>query len=74
MIGLMQSACLPSCLPAVQNDWWPREMIAGCSLPPVRWPMVRTRPGSGRRILWCDSKVTEFQVFRSQRTGARART
>jgi alpha-ketoglutarate-dependent 2,4-dichlorophenoxyacetate dioxygenase len=27
--------------------------------PPVRWPMVRTHPGSGRKVLWCDSKVYE---------------
>lgn len=25
--------------------------------PPVKWPMVRTHPGSGRKLLWCDSKV-----------------
>lgn len=23
----------------------------------VRWPLVRTHPGSGRKVLWCDSKV-----------------
>lgn len=28
--------------------------------PPVRWPLVRTHPGSGRKILWCDSKVCEI--------------
>ena len=28
--------------------------------PPVRWPMVRTHPGSGRKVLWCDSKVCEI--------------
>ncbi|KQX23526.1 MULTISPECIES: TauD/TfdA dioxygenase family protein [unclassified Sphingomonas] len=28
--------------------------------PPVRWPMVRTHPGSGRKLLWCDSKVCEI--------------
>lgn len=27
--------------------------------PPVRWPLVRTHPGSGRKLLWCDSKVCE---------------
>ena len=27
--------------------------------PPVRWPMVRTHPGSKRKVLWVDSKVTE---------------
>ena len=28
--------------------------------PPVRWPMVRTHPASGRKVLWVDSKVTEI--------------
>jgi alpha-ketoglutarate-dependent 2,4-dichlorophenoxyacetate dioxygenase len=28
--------------------------------PPVRWPMIRTHPGSGRKVLWVDSKVTEI--------------
>ena len=28
--------------------------------PPVRWPLVRTHPGSGRKLLWVDSKVTEI--------------
>jgi len=27
------------------------------AFPKVRWPMVRTHPGSGRKVLWCDSKV-----------------
>ena len=27
--------------------------------PPVRWPMVRTHPGSGRKVLWVDTRVTE---------------
>lgn len=27
--------------------------------PPVRWPMVRTHAGSGRKVLWVDSKVVE---------------
>jgi alpha-ketoglutarate-dependent 2,4-dichlorophenoxyacetate dioxygenase len=27
---------------------------------PVRWPMVRTHPGSRRKLLWCDSKVTRI--------------
>jgi alpha-ketoglutarate-dependent 2,4-dichlorophenoxyacetate dioxygenase len=26
--------------------------------PPVQWPLVRTHPGSHRKVLWCDSKVT----------------
>jgi len=25
--------------------------------PPVRWPMVRTHAGSGRKVLWVDNKV-----------------
>lgn len=25
--------------------------------PPVRWPMVRTHPGSGRKVIWVDNKV-----------------
>lgn len=25
--------------------------------PPVRWPMVRTHPGSGRKLIWVDNKV-----------------
>ncbi|MGW5276331.1 TauD/TfdA dioxygenase family protein [Streptomyces sp. NPDC004044] len=28
--------------------------------PPVRWPLVRTHPISGRKVLWVDSKVTEI--------------
>lgn len=28
--------------------------------PPVRWPIVRTHPGSGRKVLWVDSKVTDI--------------
>jgi len=28
--------------------------------PPVRWPLVRTHPGSGRTLLWIDSKVREI--------------
>ena len=28
--------------------------------PPVRWPMVRTHPNSGRKLLWIDSKVREI--------------
>ena len=28
--------------------------------PPVQWPMVRTHPGSGRKVLWVDNKVCEI--------------
>ncbi len=27
------------------------------AFPKHRWPLVRTHPGSGRKVLWCDSKV-----------------
>ena len=27
------------------------------AFPKARWPMVRTHPASGRKVLWCDSKV-----------------
>jgi alpha-ketoglutarate-dependent 2,4-dichlorophenoxyacetate dioxygenase len=30
------------------------------TFPPVRWPMVRKHPGSGRNVLWVDSKVIEI--------------
>jgi len=30
------------------------------AFPPARWPIVRTHPGSGRKLLWIDSKVTEI--------------
>jgi alpha-ketoglutarate-dependent 2,4-dichlorophenoxyacetate dioxygenase len=29
--------------------------------PPVRWPMVRTHAGSGRKVVWCCSKVCEIE-------------
>jgi alpha-ketoglutarate-dependent 2,4-dichlorophenoxyacetate dioxygenase len=35
----------------------PRELT---TYPPVRWPLVRTHPGSGRKVLWCDTKVCEI--------------
>jgi alpha-ketoglutarate-dependent 2,4-dichlorophenoxyacetate dioxygenase len=28
--------------------------------PPVQWPLVRTHPGSKRKVLWCDSKVARI--------------
>lgn len=36
-----------------------RDMLA--NYPPVRWPMVRTHPGSGRKLLWCDRKVMHIE-------------
>lgn len=27
----------------------------------TRWPLVRTHPGSGRKVLWCDSKVCAIE-------------
>ena len=27
------------------------------AFPKVRWPLVRVHPASGRKVLWCDSKV-----------------
>ncbi|MCW1427541.1 TauD/TfdA dioxygenase family protein [Novosphingobium sp. JCM 18896] len=27
------------------------------AFPKARWPLVRTHPGSGRKVLWCDSKT-----------------
>jgi alpha-ketoglutarate-dependent 2,4-dichlorophenoxyacetate dioxygenase len=27
------------------------------AFPKVRWPMVRSHPASGRKVLWCDGKV-----------------
>jgi alpha-ketoglutarate-dependent 2,4-dichlorophenoxyacetate dioxygenase len=38
-------------------DDGPEDLTA---YPPVRWPMVRTHPGSGRKLIWCDSKVCEI--------------
>ena len=28
--------------------------------PPVKWPLVRRHPGSGRQLLWVDNKVTDI--------------
>jgi alpha-ketoglutarate-dependent 2,4-dichlorophenoxyacetate dioxygenase len=30
------------------------------SYPPVQWPLVRTHPGSHRKVLWCDSKMARI--------------
>ena len=41
------------------RDWLyiPDTEAERSAFPKVRWPMVRTHPGSGRKVLWCDSKV-----------------
>lgn len=31
------------------------------AFPKVRWPLVRTHPGSGRKVLWCDSKACAIE-------------
>lgn len=31
------------------------------AFPKARWPLVRTHPGSGRKVLWCDSKVCAIE-------------
>lgn len=31
------------------------------AFPKVRWPLVRVHPGSGRKVLWCDSKVCAIE-------------
>lgn len=47
---------------AMNNRLWlgiqdsPEQLAA---YPPVRWPMVRTHAASGRKVIWCDTKVTQ---------------
>ncbi len=31
------------------------------AFPKTRWPLVRTHAGSGRKVLWCDSKVCAIE-------------
>ena len=31
------------------------------AFPKMRWPLVRRHPGSGRKVLWCDSKVCAIE-------------
>jgi alpha-ketoglutarate-dependent 2,4-dichlorophenoxyacetate dioxygenase len=44
------------------RDWL--QVDAGAeerkAYPPVQWPLVRTHPGSQRKVLWCDSKVARI--------------
>jgi alpha-ketoglutarate-dependent 2,4-dichlorophenoxyacetate dioxygenase len=41
------------------RDWLkiPDSETERLAFPKARWPLVRTHPGSGRTVLWCDSKV-----------------
>lgn len=41
------------------RDWLkiPDSEAERGAFPKTRWPLVRTHPGSGRKVLWCDSKV-----------------
>jgi alpha-ketoglutarate-dependent 2,4-dichlorophenoxyacetate dioxygenase len=41
------------------RDWLkiPDSEAERGAFPKVRWPLIRTHPGSGRKVLWCDSKV-----------------
>jgi len=33
------------------------------AFPKARWPLIRTHPGSGRKVLWCDSKVFAIETM-----------
>lgn len=41
------------------RDWLkiPDTEVERSAFPKARWPLIRTHPGSGRKVLWCDSKV-----------------
>ncbi len=41
------------------RDWLhiPDSEAERSAFPKTRWPLIRTHPGSGRKVLWCDSKV-----------------
>lgn len=45
------------------RDWLriPDSEEERSAFPKVRWPLVRTHPGSGRKLLWCDSKVCAIE-------------
>jgi alpha-ketoglutarate-dependent 2,4-dichlorophenoxyacetate dioxygenase len=44
------------------RDWLQVDASAEerSAYPPVQWPLVRTHPGSKRKVLWCDSKVARI--------------
>jgi alpha-ketoglutarate-dependent 2,4-dichlorophenoxyacetate dioxygenase len=53
------------------GEWWaffPSEQLGlenyqekeKAAYPPVRWPLVRVHPTTGRRVLWCDTKVRQI--------------
>lgn len=45
------------------RDWLkiPDTETERSDFPKARWPLVRTHPGSGRKVLWCDSKVCAIE-------------
>ena len=45
------------------RDWLkiPDSEAERSAFPKSRWPLVRTHPGSGRKVLWCDSKVCAIE-------------
>lgn len=45
------------------RDWLkiPDTETERSAFPKARWPLVRTHPGSGRKVLWCDSKVCAIE-------------
>lgn len=45
------------------RDWLqiPDSEEERSAFPKARWPMVRVHPGSGRTVLWCDSKVWKIE-------------
>ena len=51
------------------RDWLkiPDTEAERSAFPKARWPLVRTHPGSGRKVLWCDSKVWAIEACRCPR-------
>lgn len=45
------------------RDWLgiPDSEEERAAFPKARWPLVRTHPGSRRKVLWCDSKVCAIE-------------